>query len=50
MKQFNKVRTTLTLDPEVHAYLTQIAEKEDRSVSYEINKILKEWIKEREGK
>lgn len=51
MKQFNKVRVSLTLDPEVHEYIQQLAEKEDRSVSQQINKILKDFIHlEKEGK
>ncbi|MHA7967722.1 ribbon-helix-helix domain-containing protein [Paenibacillus sp. CAU 1782] len=49
-KQFNKIRTAITLDPEVHEYIVALAEKDDRSVSQQINKILKEYIKEKEGK
>lgn len=49
MKQFNKLRTTLTLDPDIHAYLSKIAEKDERSLSFVINKILKDWVKEKEG-
>ncbi|RCW44245.1 toxin-antitoxin system protein [Paenibacillus prosopidis] len=45
MKQFNKVRTAITLDPEVHACMVKLAEQDDRSVSQQINKALKEWIK-----
>lgn len=45
MKQFNKVRTSVTLDPEVHEYVAKLAEKEDRSISQQINKMLKDWIK-----
>lgn len=48
MKQFNKVRTTITLDPEVYEYIQSVAEKDDRSVSQQINKILKDFIKEQE--
>ena len=44
MKQFNKLRTTLTLDPEVHEHFQKIAEKEDRSLSYIINQKLKELM------
>lgn len=39
-QQFNKLRTTLTLDPEVHKYFQTIADKEDRSLSYIINREL----------
>ena len=53
-KQFNKIRTAITLDPEVHALVVKLAEEEDRSVSQQINKILKDWakdnIQESEGK
>jgi len=48
MKQFNKIRTAITLDPEVHAYIAALAEKEERSVSQQINKILKDYIKDQE--
>ena len=50
MKQFNKIRTAVTLDPEVHEYIAKVAEKEDRSISQQINKILKDWIREKEQK
>jgi hypothetical protein len=45
MKQFNKVRTTLTLDPEVHAYYEKIAQDQERSLSWIINNLLKEQMK-----
>lgn len=48
MKQFNKIRSTITIDPEVFEYVKALAEKEDRSVSQQINKILKDYIKEKE--
>lgn len=48
-QQFNKLRTTLTLDPEVHKYFQEIADKEDRSLSYIINRTLKELM-EKESK
>lgn len=47
-RQFNKIRTAITLDPDVHAYVAALAEKEERSVSQQINKILKDFIKEQE--
>lgn len=50
MKQFNKIRTTITLDPEVFEYITKLSENEERSVSQQINKILKDYIKDQEGK
>lgn len=45
MKQFNKIRTAITLDPEVHEYVKIMAEKEDRSISQQINKIIKDSMK-----
>ncbi|MDF2651404.1 MAG: CopG-like 1 or ribbon-helix-helix domain, 5 [Paenibacillus sp.] len=50
MKQFNKGRTAITLDPEVHAYVAKLAEIEDRSISQQINKIIKDYIKSQEEK
>lgn len=50
MKQFNKVRTTLTLDPPIHEYFQKLADKEERSVSWLINKALTEYVKMKEGK
>lgn len=46
MKQFNKIRTAITLDPEVHALVVKLADEEDRSVSQQINKMLKDWAKD----
>lgn len=48
MKQFNKIRTAITLDPEVHEYVKKIAEKEDRSISQQINKIIKDSMKQQD--
>lgn len=45
MKQYNKVRTAITLDPEVHEYVKKIAERDDRSISQQINKIIKDSMK-----
>lgn len=48
MRQFNKVRTSITIEPEVYEKIAEMADKEDRSVSQQINKILKDYLKEQE--
>lgn len=45
MKQFNKIRTSVTIDPEVFEALQQLADREERSISQQINKILKDYFK-----
>ena len=50
VKQNNKSKISITLDPEVHDAIMQEAEKDDRSISSMINKILKDYVKEKEGK
>lgn len=49
-KQFNKVKLSITLDIEVHEYVQKLAEDDDRSLSQQINKILRDFIKEKESK
>jgi len=44
-KQYHKVRVTVTLDPEIHKFIETIAKKDDRTVSYLVNKILIEYVK-----
>lgn len=46
MKQYNKIRTSVTLDPDVYESIKIIAEKEDRSISQQINKMLKDQLRE----
>lgn len=46
--QFNKSKISITLDIEVHEKIVELAEKEDRSVSQQINKILKDYLREKE--
>lgn len=51
-KQINKDKRSVTLDPEVSAFVEELAEKEDRSFSQQLNKIVKDYRKmmEEEGK
>ena len=48
VRQVNKEKLSITLDTEVHKVITEEAEKDDRSISSMINKILKEWAKDKE--
>lgn len=50
VKQVNKEKLSITLDTDVHQAVLAAAEEDDRSLSSMINKILKEWAKEREEK
>lgn len=50
VKQTNKDKRSITLDNDVAEAIEKIAEKEDRSFSQQINKILKDYIKQVEGK
>ena len=43
VKQFNKAKISITLDADVHENVSALAEKDDRSVSSMINKILREY-------
>lgn len=51
VKQFNKAKISITLDTDVHEVISELAEKDDRSVSSMINKILREYCadKKKEG-
>ena len=44
-----KVKTSISIEKEVYEMIKEIAEKEDRSFSQQVNKILKDFIKEREN-
>ena len=44
-QQFKKIRTTLTIDPEVYKYYEILAEEQERSLSWIINNVLKEQMK-----
>lgn len=48
-QQFNKIRTTLTIDPEVYEYYEKLAKDQDRSLSWIINNLLKEQMKKDQG-
>lgn len=43
VKQINKDKRSVTLDTEVSAYIEELAEKEDRSFSQQLNKIVKDY-------
>lgn len=45
VRQANKAKISITIDLEVHEIIQQEAEKDDRTVSSMINKILKDWSK-----
>lgn len=45
-----KVKASITLDEDVYYFLQEAAEMDDRSVSSYLNRVLKEWVKEKEGK
>jgi len=51
-KQINKDKRSVTLDLEVAAYVEELAERDDRTFSQQLNKIVKEYRKmmEEEGK
>jgi hypothetical protein len=50
MRQVNKEKLSITLDYEVYKAIADLAEEESRSLSQQINKILKDHIKDQEGK
>ena len=39
-----KIRTSVSLDKSIYEQIKEIAEKEDRSFSQQLNRILKEYI------
>jgi predicted CopG family antitoxin len=45
-----KVKTTVSLDSEVYEKVKEIGEQEDRSFSQQVNKILKDYLKQLESK
>lgn len=52
VKHVNKDKRSITLDSEVAAYVEELAEKDDRTFSQQLNKIVKDYRKlmEEEGK
>ena len=40
----DKTKTSISLDKDVYKKIKEIAEKEDRSSSQQVNKILKDYI------
>lgn len=45
-----KFKTTVSLDSDVYEKVKSIGESEERSFSQQVNKILKDFLKEKEGK
>lgn len=43
----SKIKTSITIDEEVVNAIKEIAEKEDRNFSQQVNKILKDYLKDR---
>lgn len=41
----SKIKTSISLDENIYKAIKDIGEKEDRSFSQQVNKILKEYIK-----
>lgn len=45
-----KIKTSISLDDDVYEKIKVIGEQEDRSFSQQVNKVLKDFLKEKEGK
>lgn len=43
-----KIKTSISLDKDIYDKIKNIGESEDRSFSQQVNKILKDFIKDRE--
>ena len=41
-----KKKIAITIDEEIYSKLSELAEKEDRTISGQINKLLKDYFKE----
>lgn len=50
VKQVNKEKLSITLDTEVAAFIAKVAEADDRSLSSMINIILRDYMREKQGK
>jgi hypothetical protein len=46
VRQVNKEKLSITLDTEIFQRVSDLAAKDDRSVSSMINVILRDWLKE----
>lgn len=46
VKQVHKEKISITVEPDVYQSIKDAADKDDRSVSSMINKILKDWVKD----
>jgi len=45
-----KIKTSISLDDDVYEKIKSIGESEERSFSQQVNKVLKDFLKEKEGK
>lgn len=45
-----KFKTSVSIDLEIYEKIKEIGTKEERSFSQQLNKILKEYVKDRESK
>ena len=50
MINLSKIKTTVSLDQGVYEQIKEIGEKEERSFSQQVNKILKDFLKQLESK
>jgi len=48
-QQYNKAKVSITLDLDVQQFVMKLAEEESRSFSQQINKILRDYMKEKQG-
>lgn len=46
VRQVNKAKISITIDNEVFEVISHEAERDDRTVSSMINKILKDWVRD----
>lgn len=44
----NKIKSSISLDKDVYEKIKKIGQAEDRSFSQQVNKILKDFLKEKE--
>lgn len=48
VQQYNKAKVSITLDLDVQEKIAKLAEEESRSFSQQINKILRDYLREKE--
>lgn len=44
-----KIKTSISLDDVIYEKVKEISEQEERSFSQQVNKVLKEYLKSKEG-